>query len=120
MDLEPLDPAYVQEILSKPPFVSLSGVPNIRDLSYYSDAIAPKRFYRAAEISKITPEGAYSLYMLGPHLPRTKLTLDIYVGKAQMRDLNIAKVFDLRSDTEIAKYDTPIPSIDGVDIERGM
>ncbi|KII95039.1 hypothetical protein PLICRDRAFT_48010 [Plicaturopsis crispa FD-325 SS-3] len=95
MDLEPLDPAYVQEILSKPPFVSLSGVPNIRDLSYYSDAIAPKRFYRAAEISKITPE-----------------------GKAQMRDLNIAKVFDLRSDTEIAKYDTPIPSIDGVDIER--
>ena len=27
-------------------------------------------------------------------------------------------VYDLRSDTEIAKYESPCPSIDGVDVRR--
>lgn len=31
-DLEPLDPEYVQSVLSRPPFVSIPGVHNVRDL----------------------------------------------------------------------------------------
>ena len=33
-----------------------------------------------------------------------------------MKELGISKVFDLRSDTEIRKYNTPLPQIDGVEI----
>jgi protein tyrosine/serine phosphatase len=51
--------------------------------------------YRSAEISSITEE-----------------------GKAQMKDLGISYVFDLRSDTEIEKYNTPLPTIDGVELAR--
>jgi len=40
------------------------------------------------------------------------------LGKAQMRALGITRVFDLRSDTEIEKYRTPLPLIDGVDVLR--
>jgi hypothetical protein len=32
------------------------------------------------------------------------------------RELNITKVFDLRSDTEIRKYNTPLPKIDDTEI----
>ena len=32
--------------------------------------------------------------------------------------MGITKVFDLRSDTEIEKYNSPLPSIDGVDVVR--
>lgn len=35
-----------------------------------------------------------------------------------MRALGITKVFDLRSDTEIRKYNTPQPEIEGVEILR--
>lgn len=37
-------------------------------------------------------------------------------GKALLRELNITKVFDLRSDVEIQKYNAPLPSIDGVEV----
>jgi hypothetical protein len=37
-------------------------------------------------------------------------------GKILFRDLNITKVFDLRSDIEIQKYSAPLPSIDGVEV----
>ena len=33
-----------------------------------------------------------------------------------MRELGIAKVFDLRSVIEMKKYDTPIPSIEDVEV----
>jgi hypothetical protein len=33
-----------------------------------------------------------------------------------LKELGISKVFDLRSDTEIRKYNTPLPQIDGVEI----
>ena len=33
-----------------------------------------------------------------------------------MKKFGISKVFDLRSDTEIRKYNTPLPQIDGVEI----
>ena len=35
-DLEPLNPEYVQSVLSKPPFVTIPGVHNARDLGSYS------------------------------------------------------------------------------------
>lgn len=42
--------------------------------------------------------------------------LDIFIGKAKLQELGLSKVFDLRSDTEIRKYNTPLPVIDGVEI----
>ncbi|KAG5648825.1 hypothetical protein DXG03_000174 [Asterophora parasitica] len=100
-DLEPLDPAYVAEVLSRPPFVTIDGVINARDLGTYSsetssgDITRPRFLFRSAELSKITKE-----------------------GEQQLKALGISKVFDLRSDTEIHKYNTPQPEIDGVDVVR--
>ena len=37
-------------------------------------------------------------------------------GKAILKDLKVTKVYDLRSDTEIRKYDAPFPKIEGVDV----
>jgi hypothetical protein len=37
-------------------------------------------------------------------------------GKHKVKELGVTKVFDLRSDTEIRKYNTPQPHIDGVEI----
>ncbi|KAI0677306.1 protein-tyrosine phosphatase-like protein [Trametes maxima] len=98
MDLEPLDPAYVAHTLSRPPFVSVPGVVNVRDLGSYHThfpglATRPGLLYRSGEISHITPEGAQ-----------------------QLRELGITTVYDLRSDTEMLRYETPIPTIDGVEV----
>ncbi|KAF8897784.1 protein-tyrosine phosphatase-like protein [Infundibulicybe gibba] len=98
-DFEPLDPTYVQDVLSRPPFVTISGVPNIRDLGSYPSTIYPGKstrpgfIFRSAEVSGITNEGV-----------------------EQMRDLGIAKIFDLRSDTEMKRYNSPVPVIDGVEV----
>ena len=54
---EPLDPAYVAEILSKPPFVPVSGVDNVRDLAAPEVPIKPRLVFRGGEISSITEEG---------------------------------------------------------------
>ncbi|KAI5993629.1 protein-tyrosine phosphatase-like protein [Pisolithus albus] len=98
--LEPLDPAYVSEVISNPPFVPISGVSNVRDLGSYpattSNVITkPGYMFRAAEVSNITKEGA-----------------------EKMRALRITTVFDLRSDPEMKKYSTPIPTIEEVNIIR--
>jgi len=98
-DLEPLDPAFVQDRLSRPPFVVISGVINVRDLGHlpshlYPNLVTkPRLLYRSAELSGITDE-----------------------GKIQLRELGISQVFDLRSDTEIEKYNTPLPIMEGVNI----
>ncbi|KAG6832177.1 hypothetical protein H0H92_004908 [Tricholoma furcatifolium] len=105
-DLEPLDPAYVAEVLSKPPFVTVDGVINVRDLGLYTSETHPGQItrpqvmYRSAELSGITDEGSDK----------------IATGKRQLKALNITKVFDLRSDVEISKYKTPQPEISGVEI----
>ncbi|KAI9000781.1 protein-tyrosine phosphatase-like protein [Trametes punicea] len=96
--LEPLDPAYVAEQLSRPPFVSISGVVNVRDLGSYPTCYPglitrPGLVYRSGEISHITPEGVQ-----------------------QLRGLGITTVYDFRSETEMAKYETPIPTLEGVEI----
>jgi hypothetical protein len=118
MDCDPLDPQSVAEILSQPPFVTISGVHNVRDLGSIHTAdpqnVTKSKFlYRSAEISGITEEGAPQLILLTD-------TLNVFflLGKAQMKALGITCVFDLRSDTEIEKYNTPLPAIDGIELVR--
>ncbi|KAI9068474.1 hypothetical protein FKP32DRAFT_1663747 [Trametes sanguinea] len=96
--LDPLDPGYVAEQLSKPPFVNISGVVNVRDLGSYPTSYPglvtrPGLAYRSGEISHIKPE-----------------------GMQQLRELGITTIYDLRSETEMHRYETPIPSIEGVEI----
>ncbi|KAF9450637.1 hypothetical protein P691DRAFT_664908 [Macrolepiota fuliginosa MF-IS2] len=98
-DLDPLDPTYVADVLSRPPFITIPGVINVRDLGSYTSTTFPGKMtkpghlYRSAEVAGILPD-----------------------GKALLKELNITKVFDLRSETEIHKYNTPLPEIDGVEI----
>ncbi|KAL0950285.1 hypothetical protein HGRIS_010264 [Hohenbuehelia grisea] len=100
-DLEPLPEAYVAEVLSKRPFVSIEGVINVRDLGSYPSEIElskvtkPNHMFRSAELSGITPE-----------------------GKAQLQAFGVSAVFDLRSDMEIEKYNAPLPTIEGVEVIR--
>ncbi|CAK5275325.1 unnamed protein product [Mycena citricolor] len=90
-DLEPLDPSYVEDVLSRLPFVSISGVIN-----------SSLRLRKKAGAEPSYPARDYNLH----------------TGKAQMKDLGITAVFDLRSDTEIEKYNTPLPTIEGVEVHH--
>ena len=116
-DLDPLDPAYVADILSRPPFVKISGVTNVRDLGSYPSithpgmVVKPRLLFRSAEVSAITEDGVYSFSgsIIKSHLVS---------GKVELKALGIAKVFDLRSDTEIQKYKSPLPNIEGVEVLR--
>ncbi|EKM79889.1 hypothetical protein AGABI1DRAFT_113143 [Agaricus bisporus var. burnettii JB137-S8] len=100
-DLEPLDPVYVADVLSKPPFITIPGVINVRDLGCYPSTTfpgkitRPRHLYRSAEIAGVSPE-----------------------GKILFKQLNITRVFDLRSDIELQKYNAPLPQIDGVEITQ--
>jgi hypothetical protein len=58
-DLEPLDPFYVADALSRPPFVKIDGVHNVRDIGLCHHSIIRQNFaFRSAEIAGITEEGA--------------------------------------------------------------
>ncbi|CDO73781.1 hypothetical protein BN946_scf185015.g109 [Trametes cinnabarina] len=96
--LDPLDPGYIAEQLSRPPFVTIPGVVNVRDLGSYPTSspglvTRPGLVYRSGEISHITPEGMQKL-----------------------RQLGITTIYDLRSETEMHRYETPIPTIEGVEV----
>lgn len=97
--LPPLDPVQVHAQLSSLPFVQIDGVVNARDLGGYASATYPgsvtrsSRFFRSGEIFRITDD-----------------------GKAKIRSLGITKIFDLRSDVELKKFDAPMPVIEGVEI----
>ena len=41
-----------------------------------------------------------------------------FIGKQKIKELGIAAIYDLRSDVEIEKYQTPCPTIEGVDVIR--
>jgi hypothetical protein len=115
MDMEPLDKDYVQQVLSKLPFVHIPGVGNVRDLGSYPTSdpklmTRPSYLFRAGEVSSITPEGTYTT----PYFSLS--TLFNLQGKSVLKSLGITTIFDLRSDTEIRKYNSPPPTIDGVDI----
>ncbi|KAI0321984.1 protein-tyrosine phosphatase-like protein [Amylostereum chailletii] len=98
-ELDPLDPDYVARALSSPPFVSILGVSNARDIGLLPIATnelkvtRPHFMYRSAEISAITVE-----------------------GRKQLLDLGVTTVYDLRSDAEMVKYDTPPPDIPGIQV----
>ncbi|KAI0057609.1 hypothetical protein BV25DRAFT_1831060 [Artomyces pyxidatus] len=90
-ELDPLDPVYVSQILSNPPFVTISGASNVRDLGLHPGTrshVRPGYIYRSGELSGVTPQ-----------------------GQKDIRELGITTIFDLRSDTEILKYNTPTPVI---------
>ncbi|KAA1473441.1 hypothetical protein DENSPDRAFT_839914 [Dentipellis sp. KUC8613] len=92
-ELDPLDPKHVAHVLSHPPFVSIPGVHNVRDLGAHptstpAESTRPGFMFRSGEISGITPD-----------------------GEARLRELGITTIFDLRSDTEMVKYNTPIPAL---------
>jgi len=106
MSAQPSSPNELRKILSSPPFVVVEGVMNIRtiaaaDSNYTINQPDPKiivkpfHIFRSAELSRITN-----------------------TGKDQLRALGIKKVFDLRSDYEIAKFETPVPSVEGVEFIR--
>ena len=66
MDEEAFDPAYVAQRLASPPFVSIEGVVNVRDLGSYSTdrpgyITRPGFIYRSGEVSYITEEGRPSI-----------------------------------------------------------
>jgi hypothetical protein len=97
-------------ILSRYPFYTVDGVPNFRDIGGYpcspsssasSNPDEPPRrikrnqIFRSGETAAITDE-----------------------GKEAIKRLGIRKVFDLRSDFEVAKYSLPEVEIDGVEFER--
>lgn len=69
-DLDPLDPVYVQDVLSKPPFIKVPGVINVRDLGGYTSELYPGNttkhniLIRSAEVSGITEEGVPAMFML--------------------------------------------------------
>ncbi len=39
-------------------------------------------------------------------------------GKERLKELGVTVVYDLRSDTEIEKYDTPCPVIEDIEVVR--
>ncbi len=44
--------------------------------------------------------------------------IEQHLGKARLKSLGVTKVFDLRSDTEIEKYNSPLPEIEGIEVLR--
>ncbi|KAH9884125.1 protein-tyrosine phosphatase-like protein [Cubamyces lactineus] len=96
-----LDPAFVASALAAPPFVSIDGVFNIRDFGAGyptvsgTSRVKPLRLFRSGELARITDTGIQ-----------------------QLRSLGIQRVFDLRVDSEIAKYGTASKLIDGVELVR--
>jgi hypothetical protein len=92
------------------PFVQVEGIVNMRRLGGYpiatsnigsgSDALEnvvmkPGIVFRSGEPSKITPK-----------------------GKDQLLGLGIRKVFDLRSEAEIASFKSATPEVEGVVFEK--
>jgi hypothetical protein len=86
----PIPESTVSKIISLPPFISVSGVSNFRDLSYENN-LRPGYVYRSANLSDITEEGKVMF----------------------TADLGITTIFDLRNEGERAK--APPPHIEGID-----
>lgn len=58
MSLKTIDPKTAQEILSKPPFVTIDGVHNVRDVGQITpSSVRAGYVYRSAEICGITETG---------------------------------------------------------------
>jgi hypothetical protein len=81
------------------PFVAIDGVINIRSIGGYPtpsrSLLRSPSLFRSGELSGITSK-----------------------GKDQLVSLGIHRVFDLRSDVEIAGYATSTPVVDGIEFVR--
>ena len=90
-------PDELHEVLSTHPFVIVDGVMNFRAISgaQLDHTVKPLHVFRSGDITRITD-----------------------TGKEQLRRLGVKKVFDLRSDHELATLDTPLPKIPGVELVR--
>jgi protein tyrosine/serine phosphatase len=86
----PIPESIVSKIISLPPFITVSGVSNFRDLSYENN-LCPGYVYRSANLSDITEEGKVMF----------------------TADLGITTIFDLRNESERTK--APPPQIEGID-----
>ncbi|KAJ5623752.1 hypothetical protein N7510_000061 [Penicillium lagena] len=85
----PIPEATVSKIISRPPFVTVPGVSNIRDLSH-DNGVRPGFVYRSGNLSDVTDEGK-----------------SILVGR-----IGVSTVFDLRNQSEREK--APSPEIEGI------
>jgi len=147
-NLKDLEEATVDEeyIRAKPPFCIVDGVHNFRDVGGYScnpstqspsdpagkltngHAVSTSTYPASPESSpnpKIpplnptqkNPQKAKSVRKY--HLYRSAEPSSITpLGKTQLYALGIRKVFDLRSDAELEKYDLKEVEVDGVEFER--
>jgi hypothetical protein len=82
LDGDPLDEDYVRTRLERPPFVTIDGVLNIRDLGSYPTAnptliTKPSLIYRSGEVSGITEEGIHFVLLLSHGVISTSLTRQI-------------------------------------------
>jgi hypothetical protein len=92
--------SYPPPDISSPPFVVVEGVFNIRGVG-------------------ACPIPSHGLFLKSPTLFRSGELFGITPrGKRQLAELGIRRVFDLRSDVEIAGYKTSTPAIDGVEVVR--
>ncbi|KAJ5959444.1 Protein-tyrosine/Dual-specificity phosphatase [Penicillium vulpinum] len=87
----PIPPALVTKILSLPPFISIPGVFNFRDLSHDGNKLRPRFVYRSGNLSGIFGSGKSII----------------------ATELGITTIFDLRNEGERQK--APPPSITGVE-----
>ncbi|KAJ5595000.1 uncharacterized protein N7459_001208 [Penicillium hispanicum] len=86
----PIPATTVSKIISLPPFVTVPGVSNIRDLSHGPN-LRRGYVYRSGNLSDITEEGKAVL----------------------VEDLGITTMFDLRNESE--RNRAPSPEIDGIE-----
>ncbi len=97
---DPIDKETLTKVLSSPPFITVQGVCNFREVGGYAASqgnllVKPGYYYRCGDPSHITDK-----------------------GKETLRNLGIKKVFDFRANHEVAKFDAPSPTIDGIEFIR--
>ncbi len=100
-----MDPQLVASKLSAPPFVSIQGIPNARDFGANYPSSLP---------SSSGPFSIKSGYLFRSGEP-SRITLK---GVEQLHALGIRKIFDLRSEIEVAKYGSVPEKLGDVDIVR--
>ncbi|KAH8116851.1 protein-tyrosine phosphatase-like protein [Phellopilus nigrolimitatus] len=104
--LELLDADLTQRTLAAPPFHAVDGVINFRDFGFGATRTSiplplprphshspsgPGILFRSGELTRLTPR-----------------------GKEQLKELGITTLFDLRSTSEVDKFKTASPEIEGV------
>lgn len=87
----PIPASIVSKIISLPPFITIPGTSNFRDLSH-ENKVRLGYVHRSGNLADITPEGKSIL----------------------VKDLGITTVFDLRNESEREKV--PAPEIPGAEI----